>query len=410
MPDGSPQPPPPPPGVWSAGTLLKVGVVAAAYCLTGAVGLLLAIPPGYATAVWPPSGVALAALLWWGPRVAPGVWLGAFLVNVWAAVNGANGGHLGAGVAVAASIGVGSTLQAVLGAFLLRRWVGADRLFERGSAILAFAGVVAAGCTLAPTWGVTTLAVAGVVDWAAYFDSWRTWWLGDLMGVLLVTPVALTWRQLLQLERRPLRVAEAVGSLGLLAAVAAVVFAGPSPLASGDYPLAFLPLPCLVWIASRFAPGGVAVASLLLSTIAVGATSTGSGPFVRDLTAESLFLLQAFTGLATMTGLTLAAAVRGRQRAEAEVRQLNAGLEERVRERTAELAAAVGRLQQAVAEIKTLKGLVPICGWCKKIRDDSGFWQHLESYLRAHTEAEFTHGMCPACMKQQLDEITPFVG
>lgn len=410
MPDGSPQSPPPPPGVWSADTLFKVGVVAVAYCLTGAVGLLLAIPPGYATAVWPPSGVALAAILWWGPRVAPGVWLGAFLVNVWAAVNGADSGHLGTGVAVAASIGLGSTLQAVLGAFLLRRWVGADRLFERGSAILAFAGVEAASCALAPTWGVTSLALAGVVDWAAYFDSWRTWWLGDLMGVLLVTPVALTWRQLLQLDRRALRVAEAVGSLVLLTAVAAVVFVGPSPLARGDYPLAFVPLPCLVWIASRFAPGGVAVASLVLSGIAVGGTSAGSGPFVRDLTGESLFLLQAFTGLATMTGLTLAAAVRGRQRAEAEVRQLNADLEERVRERTAELAATVGRLQQAVAEIKTLKGLVPICGWCKKIRDDSGFWQRLESYLQAHTEAEFTHGMCPACMNEQLKDVTPFVG
>ena len=266
-------------GYLSSHYLLKGAVVAVAYCLTGALGLLLAIPPGYATAVWPPSGVALAGLLWWGPRVWPGIWLGSFLVNVWVALTAPNAESSFTGLTVAASIGLGSTLQALLGAFLLQRWVGAARLFERGTAILAFAAIEAVSCLLAPTWGLTTLSLAGVVDWATYFDSWRTWWLGDLVGVLIVTPVVLTWRQLFRIDGQSVRSAEGIGSLALLVGITAVVFVGPSPLAKGEYPLAFVPLLCLVWLAFRFGPGGVAIATTLLSGIAVFATSHGAGPF-----------------------------------------------------------------------------------------------------------------------------------
>jgi len=135
-------------------------------------------------------------------------------------------------------------------------------------------------------------------------------------------------------------------------------------------------------MAFRFTPGSVALATLFLSGFAVAATSLGSGPFVRDITSESLILLQAFTGLTTLMGLTLAAAVTGHKQAEAQLRQLNAVLEQRVHDRTAQLEQTVRELQQAIAEIRTLKGLIPICGWCKKIRDDRGFWQQLEAYLK----------------------------
>lgn len=167
-------------GPLSVDCFLKVVGLAVAYFHTGWLGLLLAIPPGYATAVWLPSGIALVGLLWWGPRVWPGIWLGSFLVNVWVSLTAANAEISFTGLAVAASIG--STLQALLGAFLLQRWVGAGRLFERGTAILAFAAIEALCCLLAPTWGVTSLCLAGVLDWAAYFDSALTWWLGDLIG------------------------------------------------------------------------------------------------------------------------------------------------------------------------------------------------------------------------------------
>src|SRR4249919_2849856 len=100
---------------------LKVLALAFGYCLTGGLGLSLAIPPGYATAVWPPSGIALAGVLWWGPRIWPGNWLGSFLLNVWVSFS-ADADLSVTDLGIAASIGVGSTLQALLGSFLLKRW------------------------------------------------------------------------------------------------------------------------------------------------------------------------------------------------------------------------------------------------------------------------------------------------
>ena len=309
------------------GYLGKLSILALGYALAGGLGLLLAIPPGYATAVWPPSGIALAALLLWGLRAWPGIWLGSFLVNVWVSLLPANAAISLTSLAVAGSIGLGSTLQALLGAFLLQRWVGVAKVFESGPTILAFAAVAALSCILASTWGVTTLSLAGLVSPNAYADSWRTWWLGDLIGVLIMTPVLLTWRQLLDIDGRGWRLAEAVGALGLLALLSWFVFFGPLPLRGGAYPLSFLPLACLVWIAFRFNPGCVALATCLVSAVAVFATSRGTGPFARDSANESLLLLQSFTGMAILTALTLAAAAAGLKKSEVSLRRLSAELE-----------------------------------------------------------------------------------
>jgi diguanylate cyclase (GGDEF)-like protein len=305
----------------------KVLWLAFGYGFSGALGLLLAIPPGYATAVWPPSGIALAALLLWGPRVWPGVWLGSFLVNVWVSLGPSHAAISFANVLVAASIGVGSTLQALLGAFLLQRWLGIGKVFESGPAVLSFAAIEALSCTLASTWGVTTLGLAGIVNPGAYADSWRTWWLGDLIGVLVITPAMLTWRQLLDLDRRRWHRAEAIGLLLLLALLTGFVFFSPTPLGRGAYPLTFLPLASLVWIAFRLNPGSVAIATCCVSAVAVFATTHGIGPFARDNTNESLLLLQSFTGLIIMTALTLAAAASGHKKSAAALRRLSIDME-----------------------------------------------------------------------------------
>jgi hypothetical protein len=90
-----------------------------------------------------------------------------------------------------------------------------------------------------------------------------------------------------------------------------------------------------------------------------------------------------------------------RRQAEEDIRLLNSKLEQRIEERTFQLQETVGALQTAFDEIKTLRGMIPICAWCKKIRDDDGIWQRLESYLRSHTEAKFSHAICPACLSQE---------
>ena len=313
-------------GLWSGDLLRKIGALAFGYALLGALGLLLAVPPGYATAVWPSSGLALAALLAWGSRVWPGIWIGSLLVNVWASYLG-QGEIAVAGILVAASIAVGSTLQALLANLLLRKWVGVAKLFDAAPTTIAFAAIAAVCCFIASTWGIATLAIAGIHD-GGLGESWRTWWLGDFIGVIVVTPAMMTWRQLLPIDSRPWYVTETIGTLVLLTAVTAFVFYYQAPPGVVAYPITFLPLPFLVWIACRTNPGGVAFAACLVSAIAVVATSGGSGPFARATTSESLFFLQSFMGMTTLMGLTLAAAVCGHKNATAELRKLTLELQQ----------------------------------------------------------------------------------
>ena len=306
----------------------RIGLLAFGYCASGALGLLLAVPPGYATAVWPPSGIALAGLLAWGPRVWPGICIGSFLVNAWIAYH-VPGVPFGLqSLAVAASIGVGSTLQALLAAFLLRRWIGAERLFESAPATFAFITIVATCFALAPSWGVATITLAGLIEPGALVESWRTWWVGDVMGALVFVPMLLNWRQLLPHQGRAWKVTEYLGEMALLTTVTAIVFLRPSSPGDPATPLGFLPLALLVWLACRTNAAGVALATCIVCTIAIVASSAGRGPFAGDPGGAPLLLLQTFTALTTITALLLAAAVTRYRLSTASLRRLSAELEQ----------------------------------------------------------------------------------
>src|SRR5919108_634345 len=175
-------------------TVLMVLVIAAAYYMTGKLGLLSAIPPGYATAIWPPSGIALAATLLYGYRAWPGIVLGSVLVNIGTALEIASVAALLKSVALATSIGMGAALQAVVGAYLVRRSVGFPSALTREREICTF--LVLGGpfsCLINATIGTTTLWLGGKIPWALAPLSWWTWWVGDTIGVLIVTPLVLIW-------------------------------------------------------------------------------------------------------------------------------------------------------------------------------------------------------------------------
>ncbi len=307
---------------------VRVIILAAGYTLTGIVGLSLAIQPGYATAVWPPSGIALAALLLWGPRVWPGIAAGSVLVNIAVAVSTAGGEFTGLSVIIAMSIAVGSTVQMLVCAEAIQRWVGVSQVFEAGQATLLYTAIAAVACLVASSWGVATLNVAGVLQPDQFLDSWLTWWLGDLIGILVFAPVFLTWRQSLHVGHRRWRLGELGASFSLLAVTTLVVFFAPAPGEGVASPLTFLPLPALVWIAFRFRPSGVAIAVALLSLIAIAATANGSGPFGGERTTESLLALQAFIGLTAVMALTLTAAVTGRRQSESALRNYSVEMEQ----------------------------------------------------------------------------------
>ena len=164
------------------------------YYLAGRLGLLLAIPPGYATAVWPPSGMALAALLLFGARVWPGIFIGSLVLNVWTSLDPADPSSTLRSLLIAISIAAGSTFQALLGQRMVR-WIGggpASKPWEgRRAASLAVGGPIA--CITGATVGVGTLVLTGAIPPASAPYSWVTWYVGDTIGVVIFTPILLLW-------------------------------------------------------------------------------------------------------------------------------------------------------------------------------------------------------------------------
>ena len=175
---------------------LSLGV-ALLYVVTGVLGLRLAVPPGYATIIWPASGIAIAALLIFTPRLVVGVFLGSFVVNAYVgAVLGGDGIDWRA-LAVAVAIASGSSLQALAAAFAARRLFGVPTILKSIRDVVVFAGVVGPIASLiAASVGTGTLLIAGLLPAEAVATNWVTWWMGDLIGILVVLPLALLgpWR------------------------------------------------------------------------------------------------------------------------------------------------------------------------------------------------------------------------
>jgi PAS domain S-box-containing protein len=270
--------------------------------------LALAIVHPYATPVWAPTGIALAALLVFGCRSWAGVLVGAFLVNF----------SVAGDAAVSSAIAVGNTLEALLGACLVKRFAGGRRAFERPQGVFAFAvlaGLVST--TVSPTVGVTGLALTGLAQWADYGPVWFTWWLGDAAGALLVAPVLVLWVNTPSLRWDPRRGAEAVLLLIALVLVGLFAFDGRK----WNDPLICLAIPLLMWAAFRFGQREAATAVMVLSGPALWGMLRGFGPFSRVSANESVLFLQVFMGVLAVTALTLAAAERQRRRAEEALRE-----------------------------------------------------------------------------------------
>ena len=322
---------------WAIAALL----IAILYFGVAGLSLRLALEKTNASPVWPPSGIALAAVLLLGYRVWPGILLGAFFANVVAflANQAASARTI---VVVSSAIGIGNTLEAVVAAYLLQRWVGARSPFDRAQDVFRFTAAALLACCVAASVGATGIALAGIAPPFVYGTIWLTWWLGDTTGILLVTPLLLTWSDRSQPRWEFRKHIEAV-----LLFVSLVVIGRLGSLDQGaNYPLVFVPVPWLVWAAFRFGPREAATAAVLTSAIAVWDTVHGVGPFVGETANESLLLLQAFVSVLTVTILTMAALVAERRNAEGRLRAAHDTLETRVEERTRDLRTAETRFRE----------------------------------------------------------------
>ena len=268
-----------------------MGGLIVVYFLAGKLGLQFAFLHSSATAVWPPTGIALAAVLLFGNRVAPAIFIGALLVNITTSVS----------IFSALGIAVGNTLEAVAAGFLVNRFANGLAAFSRARDIVLFsvlAGIVST--SISATIGVTSLLLAGDAQPGQFGAIWLTWWLGDAAGALIVTPLLLLWATTQGLGPLRARPAESLLLLIAVTGAGALVFLHSE---LNRYPLPFLCIPPLIWAAFRFGQREVATGVAILSALAVWATVGGSGPFVMKSENASLLLLQAF--MVTIAAMTL---------------------------------------------------------------------------------------------------------
>src|SRR2546425_2437030 len=280
-------------------------VLFAACCAAGRLGLLVGPVAGSARLVCPRRGFALAVLWLFGSRLWPGVFAGALCVNL----------VVGAPLPAALGIATGNTLEAVAGVWVLSR-VGFQTQLDRVDDVVALIiGPAICSTALSASIGVASLRLARIVSSSATVPALRAWWIGDMVGDLVVAPLLFVF-----LGRQPLRgrrwiraevllLACALLALGLL--VFGNAFGGSISLRRHPYML----FPLLAWAALRFGQYGAVSSVFLVCGIAVTGAAMGFGPFARPILAESLLDLQAFMSVVAGTTLVLSAAIAERNRA-----------------------------------------------------------------------------------------------
>ena len=286
-----------------------IGILAVIYFIAGKLGLMLASLHASASPVWPPAGIALAALLLLGYRAWPAIFIGAFLVNVTTAGN----------VATSFAIAIGNTLEALVGAWLVNRFAGGTNVFDRPQGVFKFALAAAISTIISPAFGATSLALAGFADWASYGAIWLTWWLGDATGDLVFAPLVLLWSVASKRRWNKKEAAEVGALLLLLVLLSGLVFGGWVEISARNYPIAFICGLVVIWTAFRFTQRETATGIFILSAIAVWGTLHGFGPFVRETENQSLLALQFWTAVLTITAMALSAGMAERRRVEEEL-------------------------------------------------------------------------------------------
>ena len=263
-----------------------VGVIGI-YVLAARIGLSLDAAAGFATLVWPPTGIALAVLLLLGMRLWPAIFIGAVLANLLS----------GASVLVALGIGCGNTCEALVAVALLRRVSGFAVTLETIRSVLSLFLFAALFSTLvSATFGATSLYLGHIITAEKFGEVWRTWWIGDSVADLIWAPIVLVW------ARRPqVRFTHRAGegfALGTMVIVAGLMtFFSDLPFlpqsVSPFYQAGVLML-VLLWAVLRFGQRGATSAAFGISKLAILATVLGHGPFVQPRLSAGLLALQAF--------------------------------------------------------------------------------------------------------------------
>ena len=317
--------------------LIGIGLT---YFVLAKIGLALALIHPSASTIWPPTGFALAAIVLWGYRVWPAIFLAALIANATAA------GSIGSAI----SIATGNSLEALVGAVLINVWSNGRNTFSTPNTVAKFTVICGVLATpISATVGVTSLAIAGYAEWANFANIWLTWWLGNMIGALVVTPVVVLWALS---DVRAFSRSELTKSAGVIALAVAVGFIAFSPyvhIVATPGALRFLAVLPLLWAALRRGPRDTAVASFILAGFSIWGTFSGAEPSAAASLNDSLLLVLVFVISVSAPSLALSADVATRKTIEENLRRTHTELDHRVEMRTAELAAANQALRDEVS-------------------------------------------------------------
>ena len=279
--------------------------VALIYFVCAKAGLALASINPSATPIWPPTGFALAVLILRGAGLWPAVFLGALVANATTA------GSLYTSCAIA----TGNTLEAVVGCQLVNAFAGGRSTFSTPANVAKFALISMTSTTLSASIGVGSLALGGYAEWPNFLPIWTTWWLGDLAGALVVTPILILWYH--GGGFRSMKASELIQSVLVFAVAGLIGLIAFSPLITqipNRGPLAFLAVLPLMWAALGRDQRDTATVAAILSCFAVWGTVLEHGPFAQANVNDSFLLLLAFTISTVVPSLALSAEITERKR------------------------------------------------------------------------------------------------
>lgn len=324
------------------GQALLMGLI---YFVGARLGLaFFVVQPAALATVWPAAGMLLAGLLLTSTRSWPALLLGAGFANLLA--------NLLAGNAplVALAFALTNVAEVFLAASLLRHWFPSPPVMDRLRDVAALIGVAAIASN-----AITALLGATVVRLsfgAPFWESWRVWFVADGLGMLLITPLALSWLDAGRLRLRrptPARAVEAAALVAALLLVGGIIFYMPG---NTKFTLPYPLFPLLVWAALRFHMRGATLAALLLTVMVTTGTAAGQGPFARvaDSQLDALLDAQQYLAIIVPCAYVTAALVAERAIALAGLGWSNATLELQVAKRTDELVTLNRQLRAEVAE------------------------------------------------------------
>lgn len=306
--------------------ITKVIILFLLYFSTAWFGLKMDAASGFATLVWPPTGIALAALLLYGFRLWPGIALGALCVNY----------VTGASLLSACGISLGNTLEAVLAAYALDRHADFHRSLDRVKDVAWFLVVAVILSTLvSATIGVSSLWLSDIIPTEKLYTTWSFWWRGDLYGNLIFAPPILTWstRSWTRIVSSDVLEGSALLVLTTLACLFVFGVLGRFDIGFPDLPLLFILFPFVVWASFRFFQIGNVTVTFIVSGFALWGATQGAGPFTLPRLSENLLLFHAYLGTIAVTGLTLAASATERKRALEEFKKSKFELQEALKTR-----------------------------------------------------------------------------